>query len=85
MKKISQLEITHNSTNDGIATRASRILNNTIEGTLTGFNNNSEKYAAKVTGINKSEKPISVNIKAKDNKILKYDIAKGSKIRHNEK
>ena len=81
-KKISQLEITHNSSNDGIATGASRMINNTIEGTLIGFNDNSEKFAAKVTGINKSEKPIFVNIKAKDNKALKYDISKGSKIRY---
>ena len=82
-KKISRLEINHNSTNDGIATGASRIINNTIEGTLIGFNNNSEKYAAKVTGINKSEKPIYLNIKAKDNKALKYDISKGSTVRYN--
>ena len=82
-KKISQLEITHNSTNDGIATGVSRIIHNTVEGKLTGFNNNSEKYAAQVTGINKSETPIFVNIKAKDNKVLKYDISKGSKIRYN--
>lgn len=82
-KKISQLDITHNSTNDGIATGASRIINNTIEGILTGFNDNSEKYAAKVTGINKSDQPISVDIKAKDKKVLRYDISKGSKIRYN--
>lgn len=82
-KKISRLKITHHSNNDGIATGASRILNNTIEGVLTGFNNNSEKYAAKVTGINKSEKPIYVNIRSKDNTTSKYDISKGAKIRYN--
>ncbi len=79
-KKITNLQIDHNSANDGISSGTARIFNNTMEGTVTGFHSNISKYAAKTTGINRSKSYFSLNIKSKDPKNLKYNIAKESKI-----